>query len=177
MPRYKPWTTLFLCGNHENFERLDALPTVQKFGEYVGKVNNSIFHLRRGYVYTIAGKTFFTFGGGFSIDKARRTEGISWWAREMPNKKEYDRGLDQLSDVDNKVDYILTHSCSNDMFTELAYHVNMNHKIAGEDVLREYFDLIRKKVEHKMWYFGHFHYDLLSDNNWQTMYNLVKEIT
>ncbi len=142
----------------------------------MGKVNDSIYHLRHGYVYNIAEKSFFTFGGGFSIDKARRTENVSWWAREMPSKEEYKRGLDQLANVNNKVDYILTHSCSNKMFDELAYHVNMNHKITGEDELRNYFDNIRNIVKHKMWFFGHFHYDFLSSDHWQIMYNLVKEI-
>lgn len=172
----KPWTTLFLDGNHENHQRLDNLETVKMFGNPVGKVNDSIFHLRRGYVYNIGGKSFFTFGGGYSIDKERRTENISWWAREMPSIIEYERGFLQLGEVDNKVDYILTHSCSNDMFDELASRTYMNHKIFGEGNLRNYFDVIRETVEHKMWFFGHFHYDYLSDNNWQVMYNLVKEI-
>ncbi len=172
----KPWTTLFLDGNHENHTRLDSLPTVPMFGEHVGKVNDSIYHLRRGYVYYIAGKSFFVFGGGFSIDKFRRKENVSWWAREMPSTEEYERGLKQLADVENKVDYILTHSCSNSMFGELALHARMDHKIDGEDDLRAYFDIISNTVKHKMWYFGHFHYDFLSGDHWQVMYNLVKEI-
>ncbi len=170
------FTTLFLSGNHENYDRIDKLPTVEMFGNPVGKVNDSIYHLRHGYIYTIANKTFFTFGGGFSIDKARRTESVSWWAREMPSQEEYKRGLDQLVSVNNEVDYILTHSCSNEMFTELNYHTNMSHKINGEVELRNYFDTIRNIIKHKMWYFGHFHYDFLSDDHWQVMYNLVKEI-
>ena len=172
----KPWTTLVVDGNHENHIRLDALETEIKFGNPVGKINDSLYHLRRGYIYDIAGKAFFTFGGGFSIDKEWRTENISWWEREMPNNQEYERGLKNLAEVDNKVDYILTHTCSNGMFKELAGRVNMDHKILGEDDLRNYFDTIRETVDHKMWYFGHFHYDYLSDNNWQEMYNLVKEI-
>jgi len=172
----KPWTTLFLDGNHENFTRLDKLPLVDMFGSKVGKVNDSIYHLKRGEVYLINGKTFFTMGGGFSIDKLYRRENVSWWAREMPSKEEYQRGLDQLAKVNNKVDYVLTHSCSNKMFEELAYHTNLNHKIAGEDELRNYFDIIRETIKHKMWFFGHFHYDFLSENHWQIMYNLVREI-
>ena len=172
----KPWTTLFLDGNHENFNRLDNLPTLEMFGNPVGKVNDSIYHLRRGYVYHIANRSFFVFGGGFSIDKARRTENISWWERELPNDEEYARGIKSLNKINNKVDYIITHTCSNEMFTELANRANMYHKIPGEEVIRKYFDDIRDTVRHKMWFFGHFHYDYLSENKWQVIYNLVKEL-
>jgi len=172
----KPWTTLFLDGNHENFDRLDKLRTEQKFGNPVGVVSESIYHLRRGYVYTIAGKTFWTFGGGFSIDKYRRTEGISWWAREMPSEAEFERGLASLEAVDNKVDYIITHSCSNRMFNELSGQTDLNHKVKGEDNLRMYFDRIDNLVDRKMWYYGHFHYDCLFDDH-QELYHLVNEIT
>lgn len=171
----KPWTTLFLDGNHENHKRLDALPTEIKFNNPVGKVNNSIYHLRRGYIYTINKQYFFVFGGGFSIDKARRTTDISWWEREMPNQEEYQRGFDQLAFHDNKVDYILTHSCSNKMFKELSYHQNMDHKISGEDDLRNYFDTVEETVKYKRWYYGHFHYDYLFDKS-QILYNLVVEL-
>ena len=51
----KPWTTLFVDGNHENFDRIDQLKTKEMFGGKVGIVNESIFHLRRGEVYIING--------------------------------------------------------------------------------------------------------------------------
>ena len=41
-------------------------------------ISDSICHLMRGQVFDIDGKTFFTFGGGNSIDKAWRTPGVSW---------------------------------------------------------------------------------------------------
>ena len=171
----KGWTTLFVDGNHENFDRIDRLPTTQMFGSPVGKLTESIYHLRRGYVYNIAGRNFFTFGGGFSIDKARRAEGISWWAREMPNHEEYKRGLANLENVNNEVDYILTHSCSNRMFDELSTKSDLSYKIDGEAQLRKYFDIVDETVKRKMWYYGHFHYDCIFEDH-QAMYNLVKEI-
>src|SRR6478609_4690614 len=47
----KPWTTLFIDGNHENFVRLNALPQVEMFGGMVGVVQESVYHLLRGNVY------------------------------------------------------------------------------------------------------------------------------
>ena len=37
----KPWTTLFVDGNHENFIRLRQLEDVEMFGSKVGKVSTS----------------------------------------------------------------------------------------------------------------------------------------
>lgn len=153
----KPWTTLFVDGNHENFDRLNNLPEKEMFGSPVGIVNDSIFHLKRGYVYTINGKKFFTFGGGFSIDIARRTESISWWPQEMPSYTEYQRGLDNLAKY-NTIDYIITHTCSVSQFNKMAQRHNMNHKVdESETPLREYLEIIDKSVKYDKWFCGHFH--------------------
>ncbi len=170
----KPWTTLFLDGNHENFNRLDKLPTINMFNDEVGKVSNSIYHLKRGRVYTIDDKAFFTMGGGFSIDKQYRTENISWWAREMPSKEEYDLGFKSLKE--NKVDYVLTHTCSNKIFRKLAEVISINEKIKGEEGLRDFLEYIYLNVKYKHWYFGHFHYDLGIDKHHTVLYNNIKEL-
>lgn len=63
------------------------------YGGKVQFIGNKIIHLMRGYVYDICRKKFRAFGGGLSIDKMYRTEGISWWNREMPSSEEYERGI------------------------------------------------------------------------------------
>lgn len=154
----KPWTTLFLDGNHENHSRLDVLYQIEKFGSTVGQVRDYLFHLKRGEVYIIDDKKFFVFGGGFSIDKASRMPHVSWWEQEMPNYTQYANGLAKLEQHDNKVDYILTHTCSMAKFNEMAQKHAMYHKIADEEKpLRKYFDAIEESVEYKKWYCGHFH--------------------
>ncbi len=173
----KPWTTLFVDGNHENFDRIDQLETVKMFGEEVGKVNDSIFHLRRGYVYTIAEKKIFTFGGGFSIDKAQRQEHISWWRQEAPSEAEYSRGLQNLEKVDNVVDYILTHTCSTSEFGEIHQELGFNHKIAGEEQLREYLQKVLDASQYKAHCFAHFHadFDLVRHRSF-LLYSRTKEL-
>ena len=57
----KPWTTLFVDGNHENFYRLNKLDRKSMFGAEVGVVSDKIFHLRRGNIYNIYGKDIFCF--------------------------------------------------------------------------------------------------------------------
>ena len=171
----KPWTTLFLDGNHENFNRINSLEQIEMFGGKVGKYGDSIFHLKRGEIYNIDGETFFTFGGGYSIDKRLRKENVSWWAEEMPSDEEYKKGLDNLKKHNNKVDYILTHSCSEKSFNkiDIGSGGRFTPKIKGEEKLREYFDKVENLVEFKHWYFGHFHFDFDLGDNQTTLYNSI----
>ena len=49
----KNFTTLFIDGNHENFDMLYSLPIVDFCGGTAHKVDNGIYHLIRGEIYTI----------------------------------------------------------------------------------------------------------------------------
>ena len=65
----KPFTTLFIDGNHENFDRLNSeFETVSVFGGKAHKIRSSIYHLLRGEVFEIEGIKFFAFGGARSHD-------------------------------------------------------------------------------------------------------------
>lgn len=74
----QPWTTVFVDGNHENFTRLNGYKIIEKWGGKVHRIRDSIFHLMRGEVYQIQGKTIFSFGRAFSIDRVNRVENQSW---------------------------------------------------------------------------------------------------
>lgn len=110
----QPYTVLFIDGNHENFNLLNSYQVESWNGGYVHKIRHNLIHLMRGEIYTIEGKTFFTFGGGYSIDQPLRKENVSWWPQEMPSKQEYENGLTHLEKVNNQVDYILTHTAPNE---------------------------------------------------------------
>ena len=64
----KPFTTLFVSGNHENFDLLAEFPTEDWHGGKVQCIRPSVIHLMRGQIYDIQGKTFFTMGGASSHD-------------------------------------------------------------------------------------------------------------
>lgn len=150
----KPWTTLFVDGNHENHWRIANLKTEEKFGADVGKVTDSIYHLRRGRVYVIGGKKFFCFGGAFSIDKASRFPGISWWPEEVASQVEMDEGLTRLGKHDNKVDYILAHTCP-DKFLNVLGLPGLRGKF--NDPTCKYLSHVALITEFKRMYCGHFH--------------------
>ena len=156
-----PFYTFFIDGNHDNHELIDNLPDVNGFG-YVA---NKIYHLKRGKVYKIAGKNFFTFGGGVSIDKNMRKEGISYWKRELPSYMELKNGIENLARYNFKVDYVLTHTAPMQVASKILKILEIEGQSISyneeENGLRNYFSSLIEDYNLKFnaWYFGHFHTD------------------
>ena len=167
----KEWTTLFIDGNHENFDRLALYPEVDLFGSKAGKITDSIYHLKRGNIYTIQGKTFFTFGGARSEDKQTRREFISWWKQELPSYAEYQHGLATLAAYGNKVDYIITHTAP----AFLIHQITGFHFNDTEYDLTKFFDKLYKEVQFKQWYCGHLHINEKINNVW-ALYDQIVEV-
>lgn len=149
----KPWTTLFVDGNHENFSRLNKLPTIEKFGGKVDVINDKVFHLRRGEIYTINDKTFFCFGGAISRDKHYRVVNVSWWEQEVPSKDEMEYATRNLEKVNYKVDYIITHTAPECVI----YSVHLQHDYA--DTTTSFLQFISDHTQFERWYCGHLHLD------------------
>ena len=164
-----PWTTLFVDGNHENHNILNALETVKLFGSPAGKVNDSVFHLRRGELYKINRTKILTIGGAESIDKYRRTPGVSWWPEELLSSKEINYILDKLPKI-KTVDYVITHTCPTSAFEAMfPYNKKFN------DPTMKFLEIVLEKLYFKHWYFGHFHEDM-DFNNFTCLFNEVKQI-
>ncbi len=150
-------TFCFIDGNHENFERLAELPDAPLFGGTVGQASEHVFHLRRGQVYEIEGKSFFCMGGAMSIDKAVRTEGVSWWRGENITTADMRRGIEALAAHGSKVDYVLTHTPPERILRRLL-DVDAGHtrlKDPNARLLDEFYET----VKFKKWFFGHMHFD------------------
>ena len=138
-----PFTVLFVDGNHENFDLLFSYPISQWNGGKVHIIRSDIIHLMRGQIFELKGNTIFTFGGATSIDKYMRTEGLTWWALEMPTHEELDEGIANLKRYNNKVDYIITHSCG-------------ERALMYPPLRTRNFQMGRYPEK---WYFGHYHLD------------------
>ena len=174
----KPFTTLFVSGNHENYDILDSLEMSEWHGGLVNFVRKSVIHLMRGQVFNIEDKTFFTFGGASSHDISAgilepddpnfkgkkkqldkdpfalyRINHVSWWERELPSENEMEMGLDNLKKENNKVDYIITHS----PYTSLLRQMDGGSGLYKSDYLTDYLQNIKQTVDYKHWLFGHMH--------------------
>ena len=171
----KSYTTLFVDGNHENFDRLNSYPVEEWNGGKVHKIRPSVLHLMRGQVFQLAGKKIFTFGGAASHDisggilepddpdfkvkkkeldqdwKSYRINHVSWWVQELPSEEEMQEGLYNLSLHGKKVDFIVSHCCSSS--TQAVIGVGMYKP----DMLTQYLEQIQQKVTYKKWFIGHYH--------------------
>ena len=165
-----PVTTLWLDGNHENFDMLKSYTEDIWHGGRVHFISDSIIHLERGQIFEIDGLSFFTFGGANSIDKSIRRTGLSWWPEEMPSDYEYEEGLRNLEKANWKVDYILTHTCPEFVANQLVTYI-----YPGEETLQRYSNRIVEEVEFKKWFFGHWHMDETVDN-FRCLYNDIVEL-
>lgn len=158
---------LFIDGNHENFDMLNKYPIDIWNGGKIHKISKYIFHLLRGQVFNILGKTFFALGGADSSDKEYREEHISWWEDERITFDDLKESYHNLEKVKYKVDYVITHTPStktlNDFIKILtqcgeAIPYYLTKKVIAtpsSDILNE----IEKKVKYKKWFCGHLHID------------------
>ncbi len=175
----KPFTLLFIDGNHENFDQLNSYPVKEWHGGKVHEIRPHILHLMRGQVFELNGKKIFTFGGAEShdehteilraddpelenkkaeLDKSGgryRIENIDWWSKELPTKEEMDEGMNNLARCDFMVDYILTHCAPTS--TQLRDEFIMKYKFQPRNVLTDYLDEIRSIAGFKRWFYGHYH--------------------
>lgn len=190
----EPFTTLFVSGNHENYELLSTFPVAEWHGGRVQFIRPSVIHLMRGQIYDICGNRFFTMGGARSHDisdgilepddpfyrqKVRRLRArgalyrvnhISWWKEELPNKEEYEVALGNLDKVGWSVDYIVTHCCPTGIQDILS------GGLYQKDPLTDFFEDIRQRCQFKCWFFGHYHDNRPIVGKYALLYEQIIEV-
>lgn len=171
----RPFTTLFVDGNHENFDRLNSYPVEQWHGGKVHKIRPSVIHLMRGQVFELGGKKLFTFGGARSHDiqdgilepddpnfktkkkwmdtynKYYRVNHVSWWAQELASEEEIAEARRNLEVHNRQVDYIVTHCCPVSTQAMLGVH--------DVDVTTTFLEEVKNSCDYGTWFFGHYHED------------------
>ena len=167
--KQKPFTTLFVDGNHENFPALNSYDVQEWNGGKVHKIEDSIFHLMRGQVYQIDGYKFFSMGGASSHDKEYRIEGWSWWAEELPSTEEYLEALANLDKNNWNVDFVISHCAPDSVQTQIK---NWYEK----DKLTNFMESIKNDLSFSHWFFGHYHTDWKIDDKYTAMFNCVKRV-
>ena len=170
----QPWTTLFIDGNHENHKRLNEYPIEEWHGGKIHRINDSVLHLMRGQVFNIEGKTFFTMGGAESIDKNMRIMDVSWWKEELPNHTEIEEGFCNLEKHNNKVDYVITHTCPTSVTNQMKINGVFNY--VYKDPTSELLEQYMKILDFKHWWFGHFHFDVDINSHFTCLYHKIVDI-
>lgn len=191
----KNYTTLFVDGNHENFDRLNGYPVKEWHGGLVHEIRPSVLHLMRGQIFDIAGQKIFTFGGASSHDisggildteepdfsakkkaldrgyEPYRIKHLSWWEEELPSDREYDTASANLEKAGFKVDYVISHCCATSTQEMLCEHGEYK-----SDALTDFLHLIKEQCEYKKWYFGHYHEDRIVNDRENLLYHQIVKL-
>lgn len=170
----KPFTTLFVSGNHENFDLLAKYPVEEWHSGKVQRIRPHILHLLRGQLYEIEGHSFFTMGGASSHDiqdgildpaepdferqyrlKQRfrqrfRVKGVSWWPEELPSEEEYAAAVETLEQGGWRADYVISHCAP----TSVIQKIDSGYQA---DPLTEFFEMVNQRLDFRCWLFGHYH--------------------
>lgn len=97
----------FVDGNHENHFLLkkDYHTEGNTTADGFHPIRNCILHSPRGNHFIWNGISFVTLGGAFSIDKAFRVEGRSWWYDELITIAD----MKKIKNLGIKADILLSH--------------------------------------------------------------------
>lgn len=160
------FTTLVVLGNHENYDVINKLCIVDKFGGKVRKVSDSVFIAERGEIYTINGKKILTLGGAESTDKQYRVEGYSWWKDEEITERDISYAFHKLKKYDFSIDYIISHTGGSEICRQLGFTPTRSDYLL---------DKILTISIYKKHYLGHYHLDKLIDKS-RILYDDIIEI-
>jgi Icc-related predicted phosphoesterase len=139
-------------GNHENHTMLRA--TYQPDETGFVPIRGRLFYAPRGHRWIWDGVSFLALGGAYSIDKAYRQEGESWWAEELITPEEA-----QAASEGGHADVMVTHDVPTGV---IPWDTNGGWdrkkdvfplSAANRTLLRDVFDVVKPKLL----VHGHYH--------------------
>lgn len=176
----KPYTIVFVDGNHDNEDALKEEYSVVRFlGAKCHMLRENVFHVMRGEVLHAGGHKILCMGGAKSTDIERRTPHISWWADEEASYKEWEHCFSSLES--EKPDIIVSHDAPETvvqkMIPEYSKYFMESSTQKNFDMLLD--DMIQNGSCVKDWFFGHHHIDReleLGGIRYHAMYQKIKEL-
>ena len=175
----QPWTTLFIDGNHENFDVLNKLPEKEMFGGIVGIVSRSVYHLRRGNVYRINSQKILTIGGAHSHDREYRKWGETMWKQEEITDEDINNAKIALENADFCVDHVVTH-CAPAMYARGSMPQDMVQYWQPDGSEERLDDFLKTSgISFQKWWCGHYHTDFgpIMKGDFECLHNGIKELT
>lgn len=169
----KKFNICFIDGTHENFKILNSMEVSEWNGGKVHYLGGNLYHLMRGQVFTIEGKTFFTMGGGESPDLDLRISNNTWYKEESPSQQELLEGAENIEKYGNKVDYIITHEPSARIKDFLQLKTLNKNRLS---ILNTYLEELGNSCEYKKWYFGSMHLDKYVSPSQVAVFNKILEV-
>ena len=189
-----PFTLVFVCGNHENYDALERYPVAEWHGGKIHRIRPHVLHLMHGQIFELEGYCFFTMGGAKSHDiedgvlepgspdferrlimlqrkpgAKYRVNHISWWAQELPSDEEYAEARRNLEQRNWQVDYIITHCAPTSIVRRESRHNEA-------DRLTDFLQEIQDKTDYRYWLFGHYHDNRMIDTKHILLWEQIVQI-
>lgn len=102
-------------------------------------------------------KGMFCVGGGLSIDREHRTEGLDWWRDEELSYSDFQKIIQLYSDL--KPDVVVSHECPEEIAALVCVAFN-KFKFEDYSITRQALQRMFEIHQPKFWFFGHWHYDI-----------------
>ena len=169
----RKFNVCFIDGTHENFRILNNMEVSEWNGGKVHYLGGNLYHLMRGQVFTIEGKTFFTMGGDESPDIDLRLSNNTWFKEESPSQQELLEGAENIERYNNKVDYIITHEPMARIKDFLQLKTLNKNRLS---ILNTYLEELGNACEYKKWYFGSMHLDKYVSQSQVAVFNKILDV-
>ena len=129
----------------------------------------NIWYFQDGGHYCIKNKTFFAYGGAYSVDKEwRQLMHWTWYPNEIVSSR---RHCEILDIIDHRhFDYVLTHTCPTEWQPTDLFMKNIDQSKIDHTMEKYLSDVLRHIGGYNYWYFGHYHdnrnYGKMSEYEW-----------
>lgn len=98
----KPWTTLWIDGNHENFDLLKEYPIEDWHGGRVQKITENIIHLCRGNVFELEGRIIFALAELRAMTKSTASSDVLCGSRRCRMRRKWSKAERLLNPITGK---------------------------------------------------------------------------
>lgn len=159
-----PITLFCIHGNHEmRPSNIDSYKLVDYYGGKVWVENEypNILFAKDGEIFdfNIDGLNYkaIVIGGAYSVDKYYRlNNGFPWFADEQPSYEIKKYVENQLEQVNNTVDIVLSHTCPL-KYEPIEWFLSMIDQSSVDKSTELWLDEIEERLAYKKWYCGHYH--------------------
>lgn len=195
----RPFTTLFVTGNHENYGYLRSFPEEDWRGGRTLRLRPSVRCLLRGQCFDLDGFRFFTMGGAGSRDvekldprrplyRLRRAKlerlqrpfwvrGETWWPEELPCDAEYETARRTLERLNWTADFLVTH-CAPSSVEDTLEGIREAREAGSyrPNRLTAFLQEIADRARFRLWFLGHYHLTLTVRARFMLLYDEMVRI-
>ena len=158
----RPFTTLFVAGNHENYDALRTYPLEDWHGGKIRRIRPSVLLLEPDDPQFLQKlQRLNARGAAFRIDHR------SWWKEELPSPEEYQEARRNLERTGWEVDYIITHCAPTSIQNELL------QTLSRPDELTDFLEEVRQRCRFRYHFFGHYHGDGIIQKRFVLLYQKI----